>query len=225
MLDGKVLTAVFVTLTGVAAALGGGSLDTDNIKESSISAPGDFSYSDLMPDTIKDLDVFENPEPETSMSAQLYIENIEGLDFRASGATIETDIDEFDMDHRKVSSEENFVFKDSNTNFNFGNNTVKISGTTSNVQTSNVNITGMTTIEKEFETEKLVIKDIERTALNIDGVRGDIDSGAGSTTLGEYKLLSVDSYSGDISIYLENNTLEMDGKVHRLEAGPFSLGS
>lgn len=230
MLDGRVLTAVFASLAAVATAMSGGAIEAQDVRDSTLSAPGENSYNDIVPSSLQDLDMlsdfFENPEPETSVQAELKLTDLEDTSFTVSKSDLEVEaLEQIAIDHRNMSSRNGFEFNDFEGEFNFnGNRSVKMSGSSQKIRSNGVNITGITRIDQTVETDRIQLEGIERTGLDINGVTGEFQSQGSTTSLEDPKILYIDSFSGDLTVDLVEEKVILDGRVHMLEAGPVSLG-
>lgn len=230
MLDGRVLTAVFASLAAVATAMSGGAVDADDVRDSTLTAPGENSYNDLVPSSIQDLDLlegfFENPEPETSVEAELELTSLEGTQFTVKRADLEVEaLEQISIDHRNMSSNTGFEFNDFEGEFNFGaNQSVEITGSSQEIKTEDVNLTGITRIGQTVDTNRIQLTGIERSGLDISGVTGEFSAEGSTTSISNPKILAIDSFSGDLTVDLEEEKVYLDGQVHKLEAGPVSLG-
>lgn len=223
MLDGKILAAVLATLTAVAAGTGGSSFDTqDAIPE----VPETPELPDLGP--IDRLTEFLNtvPEPERDLKAELEVTSIEDDVIKFKGATIRaSDLYSVNADKKRIMSEKPLTLKGFKGKFNPGRNT-SLQGTISGVLTEGVNITGSMRVNVEMGSERIDVSDIGKTPLSLEGAKGSVSSGDAFTRFREgSRGLEVNSFSGNMTVYPENRTIYLNGKVDKLSYGNFSYGS
>lgn len=226
MLDAKILSAVLASLAAVAAGMNGGAVDAQDLQSGDVSTDT-FNFGD----SSNPLSIIKNllntrPEPKNAVRAELTVNNLyaEKVSGRESILSIDN-YTEFDMGTRSVKSDEEIVFHGFTGDLQPGNET-KIQGTAFSLITSGVNVSGMVNLQDSTSSETITLEDNRRTSLTFSQVRGNISSETMSTLqMGNAaRPLSINSFSGDITVYPGNKTVILDGKVDRLEAGDFSFG-
>lgn len=225
MLDGRVLAAVLASLTAIAAGLGGGGLSMDQVKDSTISAPGSSSFADLSPDSLNLLDRFiEKPEPENEMNAVLVSENLKEEEFSFKGASISTsDFRRIKFSGKTLESEESIELYGFTGTLNPGNAT-ELKGQSSGLLTGGVNVSGGFDVMQEIEAGALDVKGIEKSEIELESASIDLKTESDDYTTSAPRNVKINSFSGDMRIYFSNSTILLDGKVDRLESGDFSFG-
>lgn len=226
MIDGRILTAVLASLAAVAAGISGGGISADQVKSNTMSAPGEFSFDEVFPESLSFLDRYlENPEPETEMTAVLTSEGFEDEQFRVR----ESNITASEFKSMQFLTGNQLQSEDEITLYGFTGeimpgNTTELTGSSNGLVTGGVNISGALSVGQELETGWLKAEGVERSAINLEQVSGTIESEDSSTTIGSPREVDINSFSGDITVYASNATIVLDGEVHRLESGSFSFG-
>jgi len=125
MLDGRILAAVLASLTAVAAAVSGGGLTTEDISESTVSAPGDLSFSDIKPDSLGIVDRFiEKPKPENEMKAVLVSDNLADERFKIKDSRVSSsDFRSIEFSGKTLESEDSIELYGFTGNLRPGNGT------------------------------------------------------------------------------------------------------
>lgn len=226
MLDGKVLTAVFASLAAIAAAMNGGGLDPGQVKSSTISAPGDNTFNQLMPDSLRSLgDFFNNPEPENEVFASLEVADIDDAKLQVKADWLEPrNMTSYRLGVKNVKSDEDIRFYGFKGTVEPGDVT-GIKGRSNGIVSSGINISGSMNIEEDVDTSLVALQGVERSSIKLDDISGSIKSNSTTTRIKDASTkLDINSFSGRMIIYPDNETIILDGKVDRLEAGPVSFG-
>ncbi len=224
MIDGRIMAAVLASLAAVAAAISGGGFSADQVKESTVSAPGEFSFNDLMPESLSALErFFENPEPESEMKAVLVSSNLDGESFRVTDTRVHaSNFSRMELSGKTLESDDDIELYGFTGEVMPGN-TTELSGMSNGLLTSGVNVSGGLNTHQELETGRLDLEGVERSRFEMQA-SGEIESAGSSTEIRDARRVSIDSFSGDIRIYPGNSTIVLDGMVHELESGDFSFG-
>ncbi len=229
MLDGRILAAVLASIAAIAVGINGGGiaqgLDADQVKSSSISAPGEFSFNELMPESLSSVtQFFQNPEPENSLRASLVADDISGETLKVRRASLTADnFTSLDFGSRHAASDGGITV------YGFTGtvepaSTTDISGRANGFTSNGVNISGRLNFEKEIETRRIELEGVERTRLKLEDTSGSIKANSSTTRIRQERQVNINSFSGDITVFPENNSVILDGKVDRLESGSFSFG-
>lgn len=229
MLDGKILVAVLVSLAAISTGMDGGSVDRQEVRQNTkelTSGGMNLDYKKLLSSPGSELrDIFTSkPEPTNDVSAKLLVKdlksqtiNIENSDFTAENFT------GFKMDGKTVTSDEKVKLYEFTGSIKPGT-VSELSGRADGFLSSGVNVSGIMSIDESMESKRFVFEDVERSSLTFSRVTGEISSANASTEFGSARPLEINSFSGKIVIKPENNSLEINGKVDKLEAGAFSYG-
>lgn len=227
MLDGKVLTAVLASVAAIAAAISGGGINAEAVKDSTVSAPGDSSFNSLIPESVPFVgDFLKNPQPENEVEAYLKYEDFEeDQSFTVRSASLKAEnLSKFNLGARTVFSREKPVFRGFSGQIKPRAKTL-IKGSASGFNAGGVNLSGTFKLKKEFATSHISLRGVKRSSLNIERVTGTISSNSSSTEIKEATEFDVNSFTGSIDVYPGNRTLLLDGKVAELKAGAFSFGN
>jgi len=227
MLDAKILTAVLASLVATGVMVNGGegieydTPEVDNFDEG-------FDYSEFIEDPVDKIrEHFRSyPEPENSVKANLTVENLhqQTINIRSSGSVETEELKYVDLGAYEVSSEDEINLHSFGGTISTGNSTV-LEGSTDSVTSNNVNVSGMMTVNEEVNTSYVYVEDVERTPITLSNTGGSIESDDASTEFGQgSRVVDINSFSGDMKIFTENETVILDGKVSSLEAGSFSFG-
>ncbi len=227
MLDAKVLAAVLASLTAVAVGMDGSSVDTSNMDaeklESEMNLPGDIEEVGGPIQRFRDA-IESRPEPENEVNAVLRVKNIGAETFDLEGASLEMEnFTSMSMEGKKVKSDEKIRLHGFSGSFEPGNET-SIQGSVQGLTTSGVNISGTTSVEETISTQRISVERIERIGITLSNVEGSIESGDASTDFSSSRPLNINSFSGNMIMHTDNNTIVLDGKVDELESGSFSFG-
>jgi len=224
MLDAKVLAAVFASLTAVATTMNGGSFHPDMAVEG-VSAEGvgvtDFIGSDSRLEKLQSL-INSRPEPKNNVQATIEIADLdnEKINLRKSSIYI-SDLREVKLGSRTMSSDQDIVFNSLKGDINF-NDPAVLQGTADSVTSSGVNVSGSVKVNQEINSSSIFIEERGRSKISFSDVEADIiyeNKSEQTLNTDEFK---IDSFSGKKTVYLENNTVILDGKVNSLTAGEFS---
>jgi hypothetical protein len=227
MLDAKVLAAVFASLTAVATTMNGGSFQPDmavNGVSTSLSDTPDFAGTGSTLDMLRNV-FTTRPEPTNDVSATLTLSNLENEEIKVQKSSIAASgLKEIKLGSKKMSSDSDIVFEGFKGNIQPGDPT-NIKGTTNSVISSGVNISGRTKVSEKVNSSQLNIQENGRAKISLSSIQGQINSGSASTEFSDGKRkLDINSFSGEITIYPDNSTLILNGKVDELNAGSFSFG-
>lgn len=225
MLDGKVLTAVLASLAAIAAAINGGGVSAEQLESNSISAPGELTFNQVLPDSLSSLGkLLTNPEPENQVEAVFVAEDISEEKLRVKKARVSAaNFSSLELGRKSVRSDEAIEL------YGFTGEVMparvtEVKGRSKGLYTSGVNISGRTRISRELETRELQVDNVYRSGLNMEEVTGTVRSNSSSTEIKQANSLSIDSFSGSLTVYPYNQTVVLDGRVNRLDAGEFSFG-
>lgn len=229
MLDAKVLAAVFASLTAVATTMNGGSFQPDMAVEG-VSAEGvsipDFAGSDETLSTIENLRslLTSRPEPTNNVRATLKIEDIDNEKVNLRNSSIHVSgLKQINLGSRKMSSDQDISFNSMKGNINL-DSPATVQGTANSVSSSGVNISGSVNVNQEINSSSIVIEENGRSKISFSDVEADIFYENKSEQTLSTEKFSIDSFTGTKTVYLENSTVILDGKVNSLNAGEFSYG-
>jgi hypothetical protein len=225
MLDGKILAAVFATLTAIGTAMNGGAIDAGDLRPDSSSSGGSgINLDDFLPKSFEILsELREKPEPTNRIEAVLDVEELENQKIYVRSSSLRPkNITSANIGNRKVKSDETITL------YGFTGDVMpgkpsNIEGRAQGVLTSGVNVSGRFPAKQEFETGLIVANDIERTKIDIREVNGTIDSDSTSAQVSDVDL-KINSFSGNMTIHPRNGTVGLSGKIDKLSAGDVSFG-
>lgn len=229
MLDGKILVAVLVTLAAVSTGMDGGSVNAQEIKQNTqelTSSNSDVNFGNLISSPISELrNVFKTtPEPNNEVNAELEVQDLKSNPINVKDASVEAEnFTSFNMGSREVNSDEKVQLYGYTGSINPGT-VSELKGRADGFLSSGVNVSGIMSIQEEISSRRLTFSDVKRSSLTFSRVTGEINSANASAEFGSARPLEINSFSGEIVLIPENNTLRLDGKVDRLEAGSFSFG-
>ncbi|MBC5792591.1 MAG: hypothetical protein H8Z69_00985 [Nanohaloarchaea archaeon] len=224
MLDGKILAAVLATLTAVAAGTGGGSVDTQGLVPDVPETP---EVSGLNGPIEKITSFFNSvPEPERSLEAELKIISMYEDTIKLDGTSLEaSNLTDIKADGNRIKSDSYMTLRGFKGKLNAGQNTT-LEGKISGMTTSGVNLTGKMKINERMHSEKIRMFNVKKTPLKFAEVQGSVSSNDAFTRFRSgSRSLNLNSFKGNITVYPENKTMYLDGKVDKLSYGNFSYGS
>jgi len=227
MLDAKILTAVLASLVAASFVVNGSAMDYETPEVEDVDTG--FDFSSFIDDPVEQVrEHFRSyPEPENSVKANLTVENLHQQDITIRHAdTVQTgELRETGLGAYSMESENDIGLHSFNGQIDTGNVTL-LEGNVESLTSNDVNVSGMMNVEEEVNTTHIQLRGVERTPLTLTDVGGSIESDDASTEFGEgSRVLEINSFSGDIDLYVENETVVIDGRVDRLEAGSFSFGT
>lgn len=225
MLDGKVLTAVLASLAAIGAAINGGDVSAERLQSNEISAPGEFSFNDIVPGSLGSLDnLLQNPEPENEVEAVFVSDDIDDEKLKVRNANLQAqNFTSISFGGKTAESDRPVVL------YGFTGEvlpaaTTEIKGRSRGFTTSGVNVSGNLDVQRELETGLVKARNVERSALELKEVSGSVSTNSSSTDIEEARKVSINSFSGSITVFPGNSTIVLHGKVDRLESGSFSFG-
>ena len=227
MLDGKILSAVLATLTAVAVSTTGGADLSDQGLETN---PSDMEMDvlGLFKNPVGQLKemITTTPKPETDVRAELVSENMGNETFQVKNARISPDnTTQIKFGTQKISSDDNIIIHGFSGAVEPSNSTIRLSGTGEGVLTSDVNISGTSTVENRVNSRRLMIEGVEESSISLSSVHGNIQASDASTSFDSERTLTIDSFSGDIVLDTGNSSIILDGKVNSLSSGDFDFGN
>lgn len=226
MLDAKVLAAVFASLTAVATAMNGGGFQPDmaveGVSSGEINLP-DFADSGSTLNQLRDL-LTSRPEPTNNIQATIEIGDLDDEEINLQNSTIYVSgLRKVKLGSNTMSSDEDITFKGLKGNINF-DDIATIQGSASSITSSGVNFSGSVNVNEEVNSSSIVIKEKGRSKVSFSDIEADIEYENKSEQTLDTEKFSIDSFTGKTTVYLENNTVVLDGKVNSLTAGEFSYG-
>lgn len=225
MLDAKIMSAVLVSLAAIATATGGGTVEPSNLDADTVTSTGFLTDLNSNPiDSIKNA-LVTRPEPENEMSAELSVEGLKGEKIKMQKAKFSAEnFTTASLGSKKMDSDEAITIHSLNGNLEVGTAS-KLKGAAGSAISSGVNVSGSLSVSEELNSNVLKVQNTERIPLEFSEVEGVVRSGSTSTEFRNgSRSFNINSFSGSITIYPSNNTLLLDGKVDKLEAGEFSFG-
>lgn len=97
-----------------------------------------------------------------------------------------------------------------------------IQGKASGAQGEGFHYKGELKIKRETGSQRIEIRGVNQSDIEINGVRGDVSSGSASTTVTEASKLTATRFSGNITILTEEDRVVMNGLASSLKAGDLS---
>ncbi|MFB6213859.1 MAG: hypothetical protein ABEJ07_04840 [Candidatus Nanohaloarchaea archaeon] len=225
MLDGKVLTAVLASLAAIGAAINGGGLNAEQVQANKVSAPGQFSFNDIVPESLSSLDRFlQNPRPENEVRAVFVSGDIADEKLRVKNARVSAaNFTSIGFGGKKADSDSK-IFLYGFTGELMPAELTEIRGRARGFTTSGVNVSGNLQVRRELETGTIRAERVSRSAIELKEVSGTVSTNSSSVEIKEEREVSINSFSGSITVYPGNSTVVLEGKVDRLESGSFSFG-
>jgi len=101
----------------------------------------------------------------------------------------------------------------------------ELKGKSTGLLTGSVNVSGGLSVKQEVETGVLQIDDVRRSKIELKSASADVRTDSDDYTSTSPKKVSINSFSGDMMLFINNSTIVLDGKVDRLDSGDFSFGS
>jgi len=221
MLNGKLMAVTLVALAALGGVTNGGAQSFDS----------DVSFGSLgqVEITPRSLGAFaglvEAPVPKTEVETSLDINGSLPQDIELKNAVIRPEnFTELQAGDRTVSSGTDIKIGQFDGTLEVSESP-NIEGKAFSTYSNGVNISGNHKVDQALNSDQIEVLNVEKTQLEMEKVSGTIESSSTSATVSENTELMIDSFSGNISLDIENSRMNLSGKVHTLEAGTVSLGS
>ncbi|MFB6207969.1 MAG: hypothetical protein ABEJ69_01320 [Candidatus Nanohaloarchaea archaeon] len=220
-MDGKILSAVFVSLAAIAAGINGGSLQPADIKNADLNKPTESSLTDFIPNSMQFLNQFlEKPKPEKQVRFVVSSADGEVVKVRNAELSIQN-YTRYRSETLTIDSDEPIVFKGFSGKISLKNQT-SFQGRVSGYRTSGVNVTQGLNVKSGLEGGTVNLEGVHRVGLSFEDATVEIESESTSTTV-KNNSLTVNSFSGSITSYTGNGTFVFVGKIDRMQAGDIVL--
>lgn len=222
MLDAKILTAVLASLTVIAAGMNGGSLSLSDVQ----TAGTDLDMSSNPLDVINNI-IDRRPEAENNVSATLKLKALEGKKFEIREGTLSaSNLDSVSTGSKKFVSNSEIQLQGIKGSLTFIDREVKLEGYTNKIVSKNVSLEGRSRISQTLNLTEISVENTDRSKFEMAIEQGTIVTPSSRTVIGQEKgRVKIDSFSGDYTVYPENDTIKLEGKVSRITSGSFSFGN
>lgn len=224
-MDIKILAAVFVSLAAVFTGMDGGVFSESDVRD--IQSTTGFEAPQASGSFLSDLPVIdrfmERPEPGNELEAQIVVER--GSEMKLRNAELEAqNLREINSPNINIESDEDIEFRKFNGRVEFGNST-NIIGNAAGLESSGVNISTSVQLDTNLETELINVRNTEKTNFKFSeaSIRPLESSEFPIDT--DNSNVNVKSFTGDIEVYTQNRTLNLQGQVHRVKAGKVTYGT
>jgi len=216
-MDPKILAAVFASIAAIAVGTGGtGSVDNfQNIQPQDII--------DSLSDTSKFFpeNIEEKPEPDNKVKITMEANSDSaGIQLQNSDITVQ-EFTRLESESKIISSDEALTFSGftGDIGIHRDNETV-ISGESKGFTSSGVNFTQKLDLDFRTGSESIVAEKVEKTGISLEDADVEVISQEEDTTIEKGNSpVEINSFSGKISIYPDNMTVILNGRVDKVEAG------
>jgi len=225
-MEPRILAATLATLATIFAGLNGGAFTADDIRNTELAdqqITQKSGLNSLMPD-IPLLDkLTQRPEPKNQVRAVIQIKDASNLKLRKAKIKAEN-LNQIKTSRMNIDSDQDIQFQGFTGKIEFNNKT-RFNGRSTGLNTSGVNLTTPTTLDTEASTRKIQVRNTNKSKLKFSKASIKPAKGSEFGINTENTNLNINSYTGDITVYTENKTLVLNGKVDTLEAGKYQLQS
>lgn len=221
MLDAKILTAVLASLTVIAAGMNGGSLSLSDVDTAGANL--DMSSSPL--DVIETI-IDTRPEAENNVSATLKLKTLEGKDFEVRKGTLTaSNLNRVNTRSKNFVSGSEIKLHGLKGSVKFVDREIKLDGYANRISSENVSLEGRSRISQRINRTKVSVLDTDRSKFEMAIEQGTIITPSSRTVIGDEKgRVKISSFTGDYTIYPENDTIMLEGQVSTIKSGSFSFG-
>ncbi|MFB6115302.1 MAG: hypothetical protein ABEK04_03340 [Candidatus Nanohalobium sp.] len=210
-MDLKILAAVFLTLTAVFVVINAGGLQAEGGGMSGLSGllSGFFSNP--------------NPQPETEISADIKVLS-KNTTINANGNLTVKGLNQYISENVDIKSRGDIKFINFNGKIWIGN-TTKISGNVEGFTSNGVQVAKSFKLQKTVNTTQINVTGAERIALDFESANIDLEATNSSTSLRKTNTtVSINSFTGNMSVRPPAMEVELNGKINRLKAGSTTFG-
>ena len=216
-MDPKILAAVFASIAAIAVGTGGtGSVDNfQNIQPQDIID----SLSDTSKFFPKNIEEKPEPENEVKITMEANSDNA-GIQLQNSDITVQ-DFTKLESESKIIRSDEPLTFSGFTGNIEiYRDNETVIYGNSEGFASSGVNFTQKLNLDFRTGSESIVAEKVEKTGISLEEADVEVISQEEDTTIEKGNSpVDINSFSGKMSIYPDNMTVILNGKVDKVEAG------
>lgn len=213
------MAAVFASIIALAVGINGGALDKTDVQN--IQPQQKDVLRSIFP---KSIDIFSmiSSQPEATKTVVVNV-TAEGEEYlKVSQASISAgNLTSYSTDGFSVSSDSELVLTGFEGKITV-DNTTEVSGSVSGYVTSGVNSSKDFRFEKELNSDTVYIKGAYRVKVDLSEVSGTVKSKS-STSRIDSSSLSIDSFTGNITLRPSENRYIFEGRIHKLEAGSLAI--
>ncbi len=211
--------AVLASIAAVAIGTGGGSLQVEDL--SSENMLGQFTES---PTSI--LPLGEEKQKPKQVQVTAGIDNISKFNVKSKRVHLEN-VDNLYSEKRRIESDGDITLNDFSGMFTFkeGGDT-GLDGEVSGFSSSGVNVEQDIKLAARTDAKKIAMIGIDNEKISLEPSYTNIRSENSSTVIEkEDSSLKINSFTGNISYYTSNKSLEMRGSATKVKAGRVSFGN
>ncbi|QKQ98192.1 hypothetical protein GKQ38_01495 [Candidatus Nanohaloarchaea archaeon] len=219
-MEARILAAVFASIMALAVGINGGSLNQADVQN--INSQQKNILEGIFPKSIDIFSMLSNrPEPTKSVSINITAEGEETLKFSEASFTAKN-MTSYSAERFSISSDSEVTLTGFNGKMVFDTNSTDVKGRASGYISSGVNSSRSFSFEKELDTSRISITGARRVKVSFDGVSGVVETASSSTSINNSNL-KIDSFSGNITVYPEQERFVFEGKINELNAGSLTL--
>lgn len=209
-MDLKILAAVFTTLAAVFVAMNAGGL----------SAPDSGTgLQGLLPGFLSP----EPAQPETPVSADIQVLT-DNTTMTVNGNVTIQGLTQYLSDDVDIQSDNDIEFKNFEGDLTIGNDS-KISGTAEGFTSNGVQVARNFRLEEELNTSLIEIEGVETVGLEFERADIDLQSTNSSGITESNKSVSIETFTGNITVRPGEMGLSLDGNISTVEAGQTTFGN
>lgn len=206
----KILAAVLTTLTAVFVVMNAGTAPAPDTGE---------GLSGLIPDIFSS----ENPQPETPVTAEINVLD-QNTTLNVNGDTTVQGLSTYTSDEVNIRSDNDIEFQNFEGELFFGNRT-EISGQAYGFTSNSVEVEETFNLEKTLNNTQVDIRNAERIGLEFERANITLDAVNSSSGITETNTsVSVQSFSGNITVVPDSMTVQLSGNVSQVSAGQTTFG-
>lgn len=218
-MEARILAAVFASIMALAVGINGGSLNQADVED--IDSQHKNLLEGIFPESIDIFSMMSNrAEPTKTVTVNVTASNEESIELSDASFSAEN-LTSYSSESFSISSDSEVTLTGFSGEIVFGN-TTEVSGSATGYLSSGVNSSRSFDFEKELDTERVSVTGAERVKISFSEVSGTVESDSSTSTINNSDL-EVDSFSGNITAYPEDDRYVFEGKINELKAGGLTV--
>jgi hypothetical protein len=218
-MEARILAAVFASIMALAVGINGGSLNQADVED--IDAQHKNLLEGIFPESVDIFSMLSNrAEPTKTVTVNITAPGEETINLTDASFSAEN-LTSYSSESFSISSDSEVTLTGFSGEIVF-DNTTEVSGRATGYLSSGVNSSRSFDFEKELDTKRVSITDAERVKISFSKVSGTVESDSSTSTINSSNL-EIDSFSGNITAYPEEDRYMFEGKINELKAGGLTV--
>lgn len=218
-MEARILAAVFASIMALAVGINGSSINQADVED--IDSQHKNILEGIFPESVDIFSMLSNrAEPVKTIDINVTTAGEESIKLTDASLSAEN-LTSYSSESFSISSDSEVTLTGFSGELIF-DNTTEVSGSATGYLSSGVNSSRSFDFEKELETSRVSITDAERVKIGFSEVSGTVASDSSTSTINNSNL-EIDSFSGNITAYPEENRFVFEGKINELQAGGLTV--